>query len=764
MHLRNFKKLNFAIVVCALLALQSQHLPAIILALHNEDNSPILSGWTGTGGLLNFSGKVEKIAGVGTWTLSDDGTNSGSTRGYEYVPTLEERDLGETYGWQYTTRILVTEKSNAIGASVYTEYAVGNRRWGLSFGSDSAGDPIIQTSNGTLYNLDGARRTFHDYSVRKGPGNVTPEFLVDGEVKDANYTGQNSALQRFVWGGYSSADTGEGSYQRVMLEIFPPLEDYFIERYPLDGNANDALSSATNSTTGITTVADRNGNNPGALLFDSEEDRVVLDNATFVPDRRFTLAAWIRPDDAIPGQLRRVIGRWDGSFAGLEKGAVLLETYTDRIEEDLRARFTIYKENERPVSILSKQVLSVGNWYHLAARVVNGHMELFVNGESAGRASLQAAMIEPSDFLWGIGCDGSGEATSSENFRGAIDEVRFYNQALSDSEIQEIFEENTLRVSSTNIEPDATGVPVDSAIAIKFPEQIDSNTANSQNVSVRGTKSGAISATITAAFDTLAISPNIPFQIGEIIEVSLGGGIRSSDGQSLVPYSFRFETELPEIESLYSRDTRSRSTSLAGVLVDTAVGSFQQEFDTLKVESVRQMSLRARYNSMLDRQKGAFGFGWTHPFEARLVFEDNGDVTAYYDLSRCNTFAGAETPGLYRSTEEPAQFDKLEQKAGRFPYNQSDNWVLTRKNGETFIFDPNGRIVARGNRIFQFFEAIYEDNLLTGILDPASDRKINFNYDFGTGFLVKNEGACSGGRLQGHFQILMSAVSQQGIL
>jgi hypothetical protein len=287
-----------------LLTLGNLRCDAIIIALHNEDNSPFLSGWTSTGGLNNQGTRSEKIAGVGTWTLGDYGTESGSTRGYEIVPTSQEFNLADTYGWQYTTRIMVTEKSDQLDASIYTRFADGNRRWGLSFGSNSIGDPVVEPTVADAISLNGKLRTFNDYVVRKTAGNGQPEFLVNDEVFLAKFTGQSSTLKRFVWGSYSSADEGEGSYQRVMFEIFPPLDDYFIEHYPLDGNATDALSSNTNTSTGVSTTADRNGNNSGALLFDSEDDRVALDNSSFEPNRRLTLMAWIRPDDAILFQKR----------------------------------------------------------------------------------------------------------------------------------------------------------------------------------------------------------------------------------------------------------------------------------------------------------------------------------------------------------------------------------------------------------------------------------------------------------------------------
>lgn len=160
---------------------------------------------------------------------------------------------------------MVTEKSDRLGASIYTEFADGNRRWGLSFGSNSIGDPVVEPTVADAISLSGKRRTFNDYVVRKAAGDGQPEFLVNDEVILAKFTGQSSTLKRFVWGSYSSADEGEGSYQRVMLEIFPPLDDYFIEHYPMNGNANDALSSTTNPATGTTKIPDRNGNNSGAL-------------------------------------------------------------------------------------------------------------------------------------------------------------------------------------------------------------------------------------------------------------------------------------------------------------------------------------------------------------------------------------------------------------------------------------------------------------------------------------------------------------------
>ena len=62
-----FRKRRIGLLITALaLCVSGLKTEAIIIALHNEDNSPFLSRWTSTGGLNNQGTRSEKIAGVGT--------------------------------------------------------------------------------------------------------------------------------------------------------------------------------------------------------------------------------------------------------------------------------------------------------------------------------------------------------------------------------------------------------------------------------------------------------------------------------------------------------------------------------------------------------------------------------------------------------------------------------------------------------------------------------------------------------------------------
>jgi hypothetical protein len=76
----------------------------------------------------------------------------------------------------------------------------------------------------------------------------------------------------------------------------------------------------------------------------------------------------------------------------------------------------------------------VGNWNHLALRADNGLMTAFLNGQSVGSSSYQLGSMSP---VAGLGCSwfNSG-GTESNRFIGMIDELRIYNRALSDIEVE----------------------------------------------------------------------------------------------------------------------------------------------------------------------------------------------------------------------------------------------------------------------------------------------------------------------------------------
>jgi hypothetical protein len=73
----------------------------------------------------------------------------------------------------------------------------------------------------------------------------------------------------------------------------------------------------------------------------------------------------------------------------------------------------------------------VGSWTHVALTYSGSQLVLFVNGVQVASAAVSGAIQASSSPLW-IG----GNQPYGEYFAGLIDDVRVYNRALSQTEIQ----------------------------------------------------------------------------------------------------------------------------------------------------------------------------------------------------------------------------------------------------------------------------------------------------------------------------------------
>src|SRR6185503_7505670 len=93
----------------------------------------------------------------------------------------------------------------------------------------------------------------------------------------------------------------------------------------------------------------------------------------------------------------------------------------------------------------------IGNWVHLAATFNGSTWTLYRNGQAIGsKAGLVSVQVNTN---WAIGARGGGGASF---FSGAIDEVRMYNRALSESEINAL-STPPLLFSAATLAPGASG-------------------------------------------------------------------------------------------------------------------------------------------------------------------------------------------------------------------------------------------------------------------------------------------------------------------
>jgi hypothetical protein len=92
-------------------------------------------------------------------------------------------------------------------------------------------------------------------------------------------------------------------------------------------------------------------------------------------------------------------------------------------------------------TLTSTKVLNDSTWYHVALTLQSGARTLYINGvrDQAGSDNLSVTLMFPNDRV-----------TSFGGFMGILDEVRYYNTALSASQVAHLAADTTLYGSPIN--------------------------------------------------------------------------------------------------------------------------------------------------------------------------------------------------------------------------------------------------------------------------------------------------------------------------
>jgi hypothetical protein len=159
-----------------------------------------------------------------------------------------------------------------------------------------------------------------------------------------------------------------------------------------------------------------------ALQFDGVDDFVeVPHDETLTVDNEVTVMAWINAE--------RYIGptgdNWQGIMA---KGPNPGRSYSLYTEVGGALHFST-----GGVGTLSSTQVPLNEWVHVAAQVISGGHQYYVNGEDAGTSGSGITLPGASDTATVV----IGNARdANREFLGMIDDVRIYRRALTQEEIQ----------------------------------------------------------------------------------------------------------------------------------------------------------------------------------------------------------------------------------------------------------------------------------------------------------------------------------------
>ncbi len=208
------------------------------------------------------------------------------------------------------------------------------------------------------------------------------------------------------------------------------IEDGLIAKWNLDGDAVDATGNGHDGVvSGALATADRLGNPRGAMSFGGSTYLSVPDDPEFtLGTAEFTIAAWVTRTAFGADGGCYLLGHSDGPG---DRSKWIFWLGSNGIS------FVATHPGGHWVGV-GTYAFSPDEWNQVAIRRQGDTLTAFVDGSPIGSVPFSRSIPDPSQPLT-IGTAEFDRAVRS--LQGALDEVRFYNRALSDAELQTLVAE-----------------------------------------------------------------------------------------------------------------------------------------------------------------------------------------------------------------------------------------------------------------------------------------------------------------------------------
>ena len=215
--------------------------------------------------------------------------------------------------------------------------------------------------------------------------------------------------------------------------------------WPGEGNANDIIG--TNNGTLIGNVTYTNGEVGQAFSFNTLGDQVSTPTGGFpVGTNDRTVECWVYINSFIPG-----FGANFAFYGAPQNG----EAYCMGIYADERLFFSQWGLT------LEGPVMTTHQWYHVAVTSQGGISTLYLNGTNVGSANFPFNTPAGSQLL-------IGSIINVANYQtiGAVDELSIYNRALTQPEIQAIYNAGSAGKCISPVSPQIITQPVNQTVFV----------------------------------------------------------------------------------------------------------------------------------------------------------------------------------------------------------------------------------------------------------------------------------------------------------
>lgn len=199
--------------------------------------------------------------------------------------------------------------------------------------------------------------------------------------------------------------------------------------YPFNGNSNDESGNGNHGTNyGATLTTDRFGNSNKAYFFNNTYIQIPNSPSLQYLTSSMTLAFWTN------------ISQWDNNFAGfmaksnsgsLGQYGAIASTNPNYIQFDLGGQY-----------VRITRYFALNTWYFICLKWDGQKAKLYLNGTVYDSISFSGTAAPDNNPL----ILGKHTPGTARYLIGKLDDVRIYNRAVSDSEIEKLYYESKLNI------------------------------------------------------------------------------------------------------------------------------------------------------------------------------------------------------------------------------------------------------------------------------------------------------------------------------
>jgi len=234
-------------------------------------------------------------------------------------------------------------------------------------------------------------------------------------------------------GTYSvSLTVSDGTNQdtEIKEDYIIVLDEGLVAYYPFNGNANDESGNGNDGTVnGATPATDRFGNTNSAYEFDGIDDYILIDDSpSQTLSEELSISAFINLEDI--NNYKVIVAKFHHQTNNREY------QFSVSSEGQLRFYWSANGDPEQQAFYFGNSILQIDSWYHVVIVFSNGNLKFYINNQLDFEVTSSINSIFDSDSKLSIGSD---YHQNLYYFNGLLDDIRIYNRALSEIEIQELY-------------------------------------------------------------------------------------------------------------------------------------------------------------------------------------------------------------------------------------------------------------------------------------------------------------------------------------